>query len=115
MLQKWLGEVMIGQKLLPLHTAAFLLVSAASVPNVIAGEYTFCLMVNRVASEASLRQYSDHQVQNGLCMTTKELLDGITSGDRLKETVCMEASEHMMREFQRRFPGRSSHSVIGRC
>ena len=48
-------------------------------------------------------------------MTTKEVLDAVVTGDEFRETFCMEASEHMMHDFQDRFPGQDASSVVGRC
>jgi hypothetical protein len=74
-----------------------------------------CAVVNRVAVEAGLHQYSDTQIQNGLCMMTQEVTVAIALGDALAEQLCLEAASHFMVEFKRRFPGRDSSSVVGRC
>ncbi len=78
----------------------------------ISQDAAFCFNVNRVAREASLRQYTDNQIENGLCMTSKLAAQraGSDAG-----TLCMRAAEFMMIEFQRRFPGRAPNTVIGRC
>lgn len=80
-----------------------------------AGEYTFCLLLNRVANAGKLGEYTNRQIENGLCMTTKEVVLAIASRNSIKEQICMQASEHMMREFRKRFPTRDPKSVSGRC
>ena len=80
-----------------------------------AGEYTFCLLLNKVAAAGKLRDYSDKQVENGLCMTTKEVVSAISTKDSIKEEICMQSSKHMMLEFMKRFPNRDPKSVSGKC
>ena len=82
---------------------------------VLAQEYVPCLTVNRVATEMGLRQYQDHQIENGLCMFSKEVARFVVAGDSIGERVCMEATGHIMREFLRRFPGRDPAIAAGRC
>ena len=81
----------------------------------IAGEYTFCLMANRVANAGKLKEYSNTQIENGLCMTSKELVYAIAENNSLKQEVCTQSAGHMMREFTRRFPNRDPKQVIGKC
>ncbi len=80
-----------------------------------AGEYVFCLMTNRVAASGKLSEYSNKQIKNGLCMTSKEVLSAIVSKNSIKENICTKATEYMMREFYKRFPGGNPESVVGRC
>lgn len=91
------------------------LVSVLAANAAVAAEYEFCLTVNRVAAAGKLRDYSDRQIENGLCMTTKELVAAISTKDSARESICMTSAEHMMREFKRRFPGRNAKDVSGKC
>lgn len=93
--------------------AALLLVGPFSFA--IAGEYTFCLLLNKVAAADKLREYSDKQIENGLCMATKEVVVAIATRDRMKENICMRSSEYMMLEFSKRFPNRDPKTVSGKC
>ncbi len=96
-----------------LAACAVMLVASAQL--VFAGEYAFCVLVNQVADGGKLKEYTDKQIENGLCMTSKEVLNAIVNDNPTKEAVCTTATEHMMREFLRRFPGREPSSVIGKC
>ena len=75
----------------------------------------FCFLVVRVAAAGKLRDYSDKQIENGLCMTTKEMALAIAAGDSVKQQICTEASTNMMREFKTRFPRRDPSVVAGKC
>jgi len=75
---------------------------------------TFCVQLNR-ADGLGLAQYSDAQIQNGLCMTSRELAYAIARYDRATERECNLATVAMFQEFKRRFPGRDYRSAIGRC
>ena len=87
---------------------------ACSAP-VFAGEYTFCLLINKVADGGKLREYSNKQIENGLCMTSKEMISAIANDDSIKLDICTTAAEHMMGEFKRRFPNRPAKEVVGKC
>jgi len=80
-----------------------------------AGEYLFCLMFNRVASAGKLTSYSDKQIKNSLCMTTKEMLSGIVTDDTYKQAICGQAGKYAMVEFIKRFPNLSPRTVAGKC
>ncbi len=95
--------------------AAILLALSATPFTAVAQSYVGCATVNRVAVEAGLGQYSNAQIENGLCMTSKEIMNFMVANDVIGQAICSEAATHMMREFQRRFPGRSSSDVIDRC
>jgi hypothetical protein len=94
---------------------ALAVVYLAYVGPVLAGENTFCLLTNKVAAAGKLREYSDTQIENGLCMTTKEIVSAIAGNNSFKQEVCMQAAEYMMGEFKKRFPSRSANSVAGKC
>ena len=81
----------------------------------LAGEYTFCLQINRVASAGLLKDYSNTQIENGLCMTSKEVVSAIGVSNSYKQDICMQSAEYMMREFKNRFPKRNPKEVIGKC
>lgn len=76
---------------------------------------TFCLDTNRVAGELGLGQYTDTQIENGVCMTSKLLLDAVVKDDTVAQDVCGQAAQHFMREFLKRFPGRDPKDTVGRC
>lgn len=78
-------------------------------------DYTFCELTNEVAGAGKLRSYSNRQIENGLCMTSKEAVDAIAKDDAYKQRICLRATQYMMAEFKRRFPSRSPKEVIGRC
>ena len=80
-----------------------------------AGEYKFCLLVNKVAPAGKLRDYTNSQIENGLCMTSKEIMNAIVANDSFKEEICTEAAQYMMEEFKRRFPNRAAKEVVGKC
>lgn len=86
-----------------------------AIPLANAGEFTFCLMINQVAAAGALAGYSDTQIENGLCMTSKEWVSAKFAHKTLKPGVCMQSVEYMMREFVKRFPNRDPKEVIGRC
>jgi hypothetical protein len=96
----------------PIVVALFCIVCIAPA---FAGEYTFCLLANKVADGGKLKEYSNKQIENGLCMTSKEILSAITNNDSFKQEICTTAAEHMMREFKKRFPNRPAKDVIGKC
>ncbi|MBI3794276.1 MAG: hypothetical protein HY280_06055 [Nitrospinae bacterium] len=79
------------------------------------GGVPFCFLINRVAAAGMLRDYSDKQIENGLCMTSIEVVWAIGTDDSFKEDVCGQAAQYMMIEFNKRFPGRSPNEVIGKC
>ncbi len=95
--------------------SAVVMVAGLFVGPVMAGEYSFCILTNKVADGGKLQDYSDQQIENGLCMVTKEVMDAIVSDDSIKQDVCGQAAGHMMKEFKRRFPNRDSNSVVGKC
>jgi hypothetical protein len=76
---------------------------------------TFCAMANQVDQGLGLQRYSDDQIRNGLCMTSRELVKAMANNDTATEEACNVATVAMYREFVRRFPGRDPKSVIGRC
>ena len=86
-----------------------------SLQTTFAGEYMLCLLTNKVALAGLLRDYTDKQVENGLCMVTKGAVLAIAAKNSVKEDICLQASKHMMTEFLRRFPNRSAKSVVGKC
>ena len=75
---------------------------------------SLCVLIVRVSSEMGLRQYSDRQVRNGLCMMTKASAETIATNSPYR-SYCTQAAAEMMREFIRRFGGEDPKSVIGRC
>lgn len=78
---------------------------------------TFCKQGNLVAdSEKGLAQYSNTQIENGVCMLSKinaELI-GQSAPQRVQD-ACMQAMESMFVEFKRRFPNRDAGETVGRC
>ncbi|MFV1922234.1 MAG: hypothetical protein ACMZ63_06500 [Methylotenera sp.] len=83
--------------------------------SVSAGEYEFCLLINNVKSSGGLNDYSNKQIENGLCMATKEIMDAMINGNTTKEAICTKSAEYMLIEFKKRFPGRAASSVSGKC
>ena len=79
------------------------------------GEYDFCLLLNKVANAGKLETYSDKQVENGLCMTSKEVVKAISSGDKFHEDICTTSATFMMKEFKKRFGDRNPDTVICKC
>jgi hypothetical protein len=75
----------------------------------------FCATVNQVADGPGLSIYSNAQIENGLCMTSREMVKAISNDDSVTQAVCNPATVAMYQEFLRRFPGRDPKSVVGRC
>lgn len=75
----------------------------------------FCGTINRVDRAMGLKQYTDDQIRNGLCITSREVVQAISKKDRGAEASCTDATTAMLKEFNRRFPNQSAKSVIGRC
>ncbi|MEX2163236.1 MAG: hypothetical protein WD823_03195 [Sulfuricaulis sp.] len=50
----------------------------------IAGEYVFCLQINRIANAGMLKDYSNKQIENGLCMTSKDVVLAIAANNSYK-------------------------------
>ncbi|MEB2345736.1 MAG: hypothetical protein OZ948_13465 [Deltaproteobacteria bacterium] len=75
----------------------------------------FCITTAEVARQGALRDYSDSQIENGLCMTSALLTRAVASGDSLTERTCTEAATAMMWEFKQRFPSGDPKRVMGRC
>ena len=98
-----------------LRAFAMSLLCAVGISPAKSGEYTFCLLINRVADGGKLKEYSNSQIENGLCMATKEVVSAVAIDDSLREGICMTAAGHMMKEFKKRFPNRPANSVIGKC
>ncbi len=67
----------------------------------------FCATAVGVARQGALRDYSDSQVENGLCMTSALVVNAIAAGDSLAERTCTEAAAAMMKEFKRRSEARA--------
>ena len=72
-------------------------------------------MINHVAAQATLKSYTNRQIERGLCMASKEVVEAIASDNKLKQGICYDASAHMMREFIRRFPNDDPKRVTGTC
>lgn len=81
----------------------------------LAQPYVFCATANRVANTATLASYTNTQIENGLCMTTRLTAQAVGTGDTVSERLCLSAAAHFMREFKARFPRRDAKSVAGRC
>lgn len=79
------------------------------------GDLTFCALTTQVGAAGKLREYSDKQIENGLCMTTKEVVAPVVANNLDKQEICMQASQYMIMEFKRRFPDRDTKSVAGKC
>ena len=94
---------------------AMMLFATAYSASAVAGPYTFCLMTNQVAGAGKLKGFSDKQIKNGLCVTTKEIMTAMATGDSFKQKICGVSAKYMMQEFKKRFPKLSSRSVVGRC
>jgi hypothetical protein len=92
-----------------------LLIPILWAPATTADEYAFCLLTNKVAATGQLSSYSTKQIENGLCMASKEVVAAIAAADSFKEKVCLRAAEYMMEEFVKRFPTRSVKDVIDSC
>ena len=76
---------------------------------------SFCILLNKVAAANKLVDYSDDQIRNGLCMSSRETVNAIVAKESVAERQCLKSTEFMMREFYRRFPGQDQKSTIGRC
>lgn len=95
--------------------AATLLCAALINPAAADEEHKFCAMINQVADGGMLKTYSDEQIENGLCMTSKILVFAISNDEPIKQEVCTSSATYIMAEFKKRFPNRSASEVIGRC
>jgi catabolite regulation protein CreA len=87
----------------------------APLSSAAAQEIEACQALIRVAKADRMREYTDPQLERVTCMASQLLLRGITERRPLVESVCMEATEHAVREFKRRFPKRDVKEVIGKC
>lgn len=107
---KGTAKRMEAEMLKPIALAAIaLLVTQEALAN------STCAMISRVAEAGALRTYSDEQIRNGVCLTTKEVVLAISAGNSLAEEICTSAAVRMMKEFSRRFPGENAESALGRC
>jgi hypothetical protein len=77
----------------------------------------FCNQFNLVAaSDRGLGQYSNTQIENGVCMLSKIDVQLIgQSAPQHAQDVCMAATESVFLEFKRRFPNRNAKETTGRC
>jgi hypothetical protein len=78
---------------------------------------TFCRQMNVVAeSAAGLQQYSNTQIENGVCMLSKINAQLIgQSAPQETQDVCMESMQSVFLEFKRRWPNRDAKETVGRC
>lgn len=97
--------------------AHFLLASAALFfsAGTTAGESLNCLLVNKVGDAGELKTLTNRQVENGLCIISKQAVTAIGAKDAALQEICTRATMHMMLEFSRRFPGRSHSETAGKC
>ena len=93
--------------------AAVALLAALLQP--VHAEQIFCDLTNRAADAGALRGYSDQTIERYLCIVAHDAADATNTGDSRKIGACTEAARRLLREFERRFPGRDSRSVVGKC
>ena len=75
----------------------------------------FCLLLNRVAAEQKLGDYSDDHLKLALCMAaTATSLTG-AGRDPTTEQLCVLSTEYLTREFKRRFPEHNPAAAIAGC
>jgi hypothetical protein len=77
--------------------------------------YSACEALNVSARTHTLVSLTDAQVEKGLCMVATLAGEGIARGHVAVQNACMEAGEHLMREFKRRWPSRDPHAVSKTC
>ncbi len=87
-----------------LRRIAVALVLGVYIGPVSAGEYAFCLLTNKVAAAGKLREYSNKQIENGLCMTSKEIMAAIVNDDSFKQEVCTQAAGEMIMPAAKKCP-----------
>ena len=75
----------------------------------------YCELAVRAGEAGALRGYSDKMIEQSLCILAKESATGINGGDTRKFAYCITGTRYFLREFERRFPGRDSETVIGKC
>ena len=46
------------------------------------------LLVRKVAAAGKLRDYSNKQIENGLCMSSKEVVSSIATDDSVQQDAC---------------------------
>jgi hypothetical protein len=78
-------------------------------------EQVFCDLTNRAADAGAFRAYSDRELERYLCIAANDAAAATNAGDSRKIGACTEATRRLLREFERRFPGRDSRSVVGKC
>ena len=78
-------------------------------------ESIYCEFAIRAADSGALRGYSDKIIAQSLCVTARGAADAANANDTRKLAYCLTATRHLLREFERRFPGRDSRSAHGKC
>jgi hypothetical protein len=78
-------------------------------------EQIYCDLAIRAAEAGKLQSYSDKMIEQSLCTTATAAADAVNVGDWRKQGACIVASRYLLREFERRWPGRDSRTVIGEC
>ena len=76
---------------------------------------TFCRQMNMVAESAGgLQQYSNTQIENGVCMLSKINAQLIgQSAPEATQNACMESMQSVFLEFKRRWPNREGVETFG--
>lgn len=87
----------------------------ACVSPAFSDDAAFCLLLNRVAAEDKLREYTGDHVETGLCLASKATLLAVAARDTATEQICMLSTEYMTREFKRRFPDRDPRDALVKC
>jgi hypothetical protein len=74
-----------------------------------------CVELAASGEKGALSKLTDVQLERGLCLSTRAVVQAIAAKDRAGEQACMLASEQLGREFRRRWPKRSMKDVSGKC
>jgi hypothetical protein len=78
-------------------------------------EQMFCDLTIRAADAGKFPGYSDRELERYLCIAANDAADATNARDARKIGACTEATRRLLHEFERRFPGRDSRTVVGKC
>jgi hypothetical protein len=82
---------------------------------VTAGEALNCMLVNKVSDAGELKRLTNREVENGLCIISKQAVEALAADQTITWRVCLAATANLIKEFNLRFPGRDGKEVMGRC
>lgn len=87
----------------------------AGVPAALPDDAAFCLLLNRVAAERKLGDYTDELIETGLCMASNAMSAAGAGKDPPTEQLCVLSISYLSDEFRRRFPGKNPDTARAQC